>query len=117
MAVGAVDFDHADAVGVQVAGEAGAVGAGALDTHQVDLTEGSQPSEQPAVAGRCGLEGLHAEQATAMVQGGRDVHVEVGVDTSGDPKWHGGHQSSPSLANGWGDTAPAGTTDRTATGL
>jgi hypothetical protein len=89
-----------------MASQAGAIAAGALDADQLDFAEGPKPSEQTAVAGRCGLEGLHAEQATTVVQSGGDVHVEVGVDTSvirsgivviGHPfdrKWWGGHHTS-----------------------
>jgi hypothetical protein len=77
-----------------MAGEAGAVAAGALDAHEIDLAVASQPAEQTAVAGRGGLKRLHTEQTTAVVQHGGDVHIEVSVDTSRDPQWHRGHQSS-----------------------
>jgi hypothetical protein len=92
--VGSVDFHHPDTFAVQAAGEAGAVAAGALDTDQFERTEAAQPPEQTAIARRGGLEGLHTQQATAVVQRGGDVHVEVGVDTSGDQQWHRGQSSS-----------------------
>jgi hypothetical protein len=38
-----------------------------------------------------------------VVQNSGDMHIEVGIDTSGDPEWHRGHGSSRSLASGWGD--------------
>jgi hypothetical protein len=112
-----VDLHDPDGFALQMPGEPGAVAASALDTHELDLAEASQPAEQTAVAGRGGLKGLHTEQATAVVQHGGDVHVEMSVDTSGDPQWHRGHQSSLRSQSVWGGTAPAGTTDRTATGL
>ena len=39
LAVRTVDLDHRDALGVEVAGEPGAVAAGALDPDQLELTE------------------------------------------------------------------------------
>ena len=51
-----------------------------------------------------------------VVQGRGDVGVEVGVDTSGDPKWQGGH-CHPFVGKRLGWHRTAGTTDRTATGL
>ena len=45
-----------DVVGVEVAGEAGAVAAGALDAGQLELTERTGPAEQLGVAGRGGVE-------------------------------------------------------------
>jgi hypothetical protein len=75
LAVGAVNFDHTDALIVQMAGETGAVAAGALDTHEFERTEASEPAEQTAIAGRGGLEGLRPEQGTAVVQRSGDVHT------------------------------------------
>jgi hypothetical protein len=92
--VGAVDLDDAHVLSVEVPGEPGTVAASALDTDQLDVSKGPQPAEEAAVARRRGLEGLHAQQGTAVIQRGGDVHVEVGVDTSGDPEWHRGHRSS-----------------------
>jgi len=90
--IGAVHLDHQDPFGVEVAGEAGAIAARALDPDELDLAEVSEPSEQTAVTSWRGLEGLNAEKAAEMVQGGGDMHVQVRVDTRGDPEWHRGHR-------------------------
>jgi hypothetical protein len=44
------------------------------------------------------------------------VDVEVRIDAAGDASWQSGY-CHPFVGLGWGDTAPSGTTDRTATGL
>ncbi len=56
LAVGPVDLDHRDARRSQVAGQAGAVGAGALDPDQYARAEPAHPGQQGAVAGRGGGE-------------------------------------------------------------
>lgn len=73
LTVRSVDLHDHDSFAVQVPGEPGAVAAGALDAHQLDLTERSQPSQQAAIADRGGLEGLHTKQGTAVVQRSGDV--------------------------------------------
>ena len=57
-----------------------------------------------------------AEQGSSFVEGGRHVDVEVRVDPSGDRARDSGHRHL-FLSLGVGDTAPAGTMDRTAMGL
>ena len=90
-----------------MAGQPGAVGAGALDADQLDLTEAAQPAEQAAVAGRRRVERLDAEQRAVVVERGGDMDVEVGVDA---PVIRSGKVVIviPSLASGWGGTAPPG---------
>jgi hypothetical protein len=39
------------------------------------------------------IDGQQDQQTTEVVQHGGDVHIEVSLDTSGDPQWHRGHQS------------------------
>ena len=74
-------------------GQPGAIGAGALDADLVYLPEALKPGEQRLVAGRARLEGLRPEQSTERVQGGGNVDVEVGVDTTGHPtgSFYDGH--------------------------
>jgi hypothetical protein len=84
LAVRAVDLDHPDALARQVAGEAGAIGAGALDTDHADVTEAGQPRNQAAIAARRGLERVDTEDAAVGVDGCSDMELGVGVDTAGD---------------------------------
>ena len=63
LAVGAVDLDDPDTGGGDVAGQAGAIAAGALDTDQADRPEPAQPAQQPGVAGRGGRELLRRRAA------------------------------------------------------
>ena len=67
-----------------VAGQACAVAAGALDPDQGDGPEPAQPAEQAGVAGRGDRELLHAEQSPDGVQRGGDVRVGVGVHAAGN---------------------------------
>jgi hypothetical protein len=66
-----------------VAGQAGAVAAGALDADQYDRTEASQPLEQATVPVRGGRELLDAEQAADVVERGSNMDICVGVDPAG----------------------------------
>ena len=101
LTVGPVDLDHPHAFAVQVAGETGPVGAGALDPGQLHLTEATEPPQQCSIALGCGGERLDAYQAAPLVERGGDVDVEVGVDPRGDPQWHGGHRH-PFIGTGAG---------------
>jgi hypothetical protein len=67
-----------------VAGQPGAVAAGALDPDQGDDPEPAQPAQQAGVAGRGDRELLHAEQSPDRVQRGGDVRVSVGVHAAGN---------------------------------
>ena len=84
LAVGAVHLDDPDAGRGDVAGQAGAVAAGALDPDQGDGPEPAQPAQQAGVAGRSDRELLHAEQSADGVQRGGDVRVGMGVHAAGD---------------------------------
>ena len=77
--VGAVYFHHPDPSRGDVAGQAGAVAAGAFDPGQADSPEGAQPAQQPRISGRRGGELLHAEQPADGIQRGRDMGISVGV--------------------------------------
>ncbi len=44
-------LDHGDTLAGEVAGECGAVAAGAFDADLADFAEAAQPVEQPAIAG------------------------------------------------------------------
>jgi hypothetical protein len=68
----------------EVAGDARPIGPRALDADLDDLAEASQPGHQGRVAIAVGREGLGAEQATDLVQGGGHVDFAVGVDATGD---------------------------------
>jgi len=56
LSVGSVDLDDSEALAGQVSGDAGAVGAGALDADQVDVTERGEPRDNAAVAAGGGIE-------------------------------------------------------------
>jgi hypothetical protein len=56
--VGPIDLHHPHPFGEEESGEAGAVGAGALDPDQVDLAERSNPGQRGPVARRGRVERL-----------------------------------------------------------
>jgi len=76
--VGPIDLDDTDVLGVQVAGEACAVGAGALDTDEDHGAVPLQPAQQLPVACRRGGE-LRGFQKPAGVRPGRH-HQHQGGD-------------------------------------
>jgi hypothetical protein len=67
-----------------MAGQAGAVTAGALDPDQAHGPEAAQPARQPGIAGRGGRELRHAEQSADRIQRRRDVHVSMSVHAAGN---------------------------------
>jgi hypothetical protein len=71
-------------VGGEVAGQAGAVAAGALDADLGEFAESVQPGQQGGVSGVVGGEGVGAQGAAELVFRGGDVKVAVGVDPAGD---------------------------------
>ena len=81
--IGPVDLDHLDVGSAQEPGQARPIGARALHPHLGERTEALEPGEQRLVASRVGVEALRAEQCSERVQGGGDMDVEVGVDTTG----------------------------------
>jgi hypothetical protein len=83
-AVGPVDLGDLDPGLAKVAGDPGAVAAGALDPDQAHVTEAAQPTDQGAVAGAGGGERLGPHQHPGGVEHGSDVQVLVGVDPADD---------------------------------
>lgn len=75
-----VDFDYLHPSPGQVAGQAGAIAASALDADQRDRAEAAQPLEQTPVPGDGCWELLDAEQAADMVECGSNMDICVGVD-------------------------------------
>jgi hypothetical protein len=83
-AVGAVHLDDADTGCGDVAGQAGAVAAGAFDPDQADCPEPAHPPQEAGVASRAGRELPDTEQPADGIECSSDVHVGVGVDAAGD---------------------------------
>jgi hypothetical protein len=84
LAVRAVDLDHGDAGGGEMAGESGAVGAvPSTPTRSIGPKDSSQPTRAWQTR-RCRRERLDAEQPADRVDRSGDVHVKVGVDTASD---------------------------------
>jgi hypothetical protein len=79
-AVGAVDLDHADALGHQVLGQPVAVAAGALHPGGGDLAVVAGPGDQVAVGGVGGAKGRGGLVAAEPIQQDRDVDVLVGIN-------------------------------------
>ena len=67
-----------------MAGQAGAVAAGALDPDQAHGPEPAQPAQQAGIASRGDGELPDAEQPADRVQCGGDVHVRVGIHAAGN---------------------------------
>ena len=89
---------------------------GPFDADEVDRAEVAQPPQQFLVALLGGGEALDAEENPSFVQSRSYMDIEVRIDAAGDAPCQSGH-CHPFVGLGWGDTAPSGTTDRTATGL
>jgi len=68
-----------DADGGHVAGQAGAVAAGALDPDQAHHPEPAQPAQQPGIAGRGDGELPDAEQPADRIERGCDVGIGMSV--------------------------------------
>jgi hypothetical protein len=79
LAVGPVDRDERDALGGEVAGQAGAVRAGALDADLHELAVGTQPRQQLPVAGCGGRELPVAEYTPRLVDRGGVVGKTVSI--------------------------------------
>jgi hypothetical protein len=116
LAIGPIDFDDTDLFGLEVPGQSGPIRTGPFDADQLDGAEVAQPPQQFLVAGFSRGEALDAEEGPSFVQSRSYMDVEVRIDAAGDAPWQSGH-CHPFVGLGWGDTAPSGTTDRTATGL
>jgi hypothetical protein len=90
-----------------VAGQAGAVAAGAFDPDQGDGPESAQPAQQAGVTGRADRELPDAEQPADRIERGGDVHVSVGVHAAGNGAClYNGHAISFLWLKRW--HAPAG---------
>ena len=107
LAVGTVDFDDADPLGLEVAGEPGTIGPGPFDADQLDGAEVGEPPQQLLVAALGGGEALDTEESPSLVQSRSYMDVEVRIDAAGDASCQSGH-CHPFVGLGWGDTAPAG---------
>jgi hypothetical protein len=120
-AVSAQHLDHADAASAHRGGQAGAVGAGALDGEDQPL--GAQPDgpvQQLLVAAGVGRERPGIEATADGIERDRDVDVLVGVDAddySTPPRIavHACHSDSSS-DQGEGCATLAGRVDGTVTG-
>jgi hypothetical protein len=101
---------------LEVTGEPGSIRPGPFDTDQLDRAEVAQPPQQLLVSTFIGAEALDTEESSSLVQSRSYMDVEVRIDPAGDAPCQIGH-CHPFVGLVWGDTAPSGTTDRTAMGL
>ena len=85
LAVGPVDLDQCDAGHPQVHRQPRAVGPGALDPDLVQLTVGTQPLQQPGIAGRGGRELPMTQQPASRVEDRGGVGVLMRIDPTGHP--------------------------------
>ena len=90
--------------------------SGPFNADEVDRAEAGEPPEQLLVAALSRGEALDAEESSSFVQSCSSMDVEVRIDSARDASCQFGH-CHPFVGLGWGDTAPSGTTDKTATGL
>ncbi len=77
--VGPVHLHDPDPVPGEVAGQAGAVAAGALDADQGDVPELPEPAQRPGVPGRGRRELSRPQQPADGIEGRGDVHLRMGV--------------------------------------
>jgi len=68
----------------QVPGQAHPVRASALDPHPIHITEAAHPRQQAPIANCSRRELGGSQHTTDSAQDRCDVHVEVGVDATGD---------------------------------
>ena len=67
-----------------MAREPGAVGAGSLDAHALELAKGAQPGVQVAISRGMGGEGCGAQHPAGLIHRRRYVNVAVGVHAADD---------------------------------
>jgi hypothetical protein len=79
-----VDLDHLNTGAAQQTGQPGTIRAGALDPDPGHRAEGLQPAQQLVIAGAGGLKALHPQQPADLIERGGHVHVQMGVDPTGD---------------------------------
>jgi len=89
--VGPVDLDHPHLLINQIAGQAGAVAAGALHADHTDLAVVAEPALQLPVAATISRELPVAEQASLCIEHGSVVGATVGVDPADDNPGPLGH--------------------------
>ena len=113
LSIGSIDFDDADVFTLEVAGQPGTRGPGPFDADQLEGAEVAQPAQQLLVAGLGRGEALDAEQGPSVVQSRSYMDVEVRIDPAGDTP---GQLVTVIASLVWvgDDTAPSGTTDKTA---
>ena len=92
LAVGTVDFDDADALGLEVAGEPGAIGTRPFDADQLDRTEVAQPAQQLLVAARSVVAKLSTPRRVPRSSKAAATWTSRCVSTpAGDAPWQIGH--------------------------
>ena len=91
LAIGPVDFDDSDPLGLEVPGQPGSIRACALDADQLDGAEVAQPGQQLLVAALGGGKALDTEECPSVVQSCSYVDVEVRIDAAGDASCQSGH--------------------------
>ena len=110
LAVGSVDLDYGDACGAEMAGEPGAVGAGALHPDAGQRPERAHPAQHLLIAACVGVEAGGAQQPRRGVYDRGDMGVFVGVDPAedlGPVRCHNGDASCWS-SDVWGTTGRDG---------
>jgi hypothetical protein len=116
--VGPVDLDHPHLLINQIAGQAGAVAAGALHADHTDLAVVAEPALQLPVAATISRELPVAEQASLCIEHGSVVGATVGVDPADDNPGPLGHAGWPFCSRtGQEGHAPAGRADTPVRGL
>ena len=78
-------------LGLEVAGEPGAIGTGPFDTDQLDRTEVSSASPAASCSPLGGGKALDAEESSSFIQSCSYMDVEVRIDAAGDASWQIGH--------------------------
>lgn len=91
LAIGPVHLDDRNLTGKHVAGESGTVAAGSFHADELKGPEAFEPAQQFPIARGRGGKALHTELGSSLVEGGRDVHIKVCVDPSGDSARDSGH--------------------------
>ena len=106
LTVGAIDLDDLDAVVLEVASEADAVGTSALDTDPFERAETLRPAPQSRVAPRVGVKDRRVEDLASLIDDGCHVEVLVGVNPAEHAEWFFCHDGSAFLIDGM--APPAG---------
>ncbi|HEX9548834.1 MAG TPA: hypothetical protein VF942_15955 [Acidimicrobiales bacterium] len=83
LSVGPVNLDNGKSGPSQMAGQAGAVGTGALHADQADVAEAAHPVGQRHIPGTVHREGLHPQHTAEVVDDGGHMHLGMGVHPNG----------------------------------